>query len=99
MKTPQNKHLDYFYILLPSVTINFVEYILMAKERLSKNNPHEAFFFDDGFILGMSYFLKLTEQFETFNSCIGKMKLRITLINILKKSNRWSEKVLRTKEE
>lgn len=40
----------------------------MAKERLAKSNPHEAFFFDDGFILGMSYFLKLTEQFEAFNS-------------------------------
>lgn len=45
IKTPENQHLQYFYILLPSVTINYVDHILMAKERLSKANPHEAFFF------------------------------------------------------
>ena len=38
-----NKHLKLFYLLLPPLTINYVENMLMAKERLTKKNSVECF--------------------------------------------------------
>ena len=34
MRDPKNKHLETFFILVPSLTINFVEHLLAAKDRL-----------------------------------------------------------------
>ena len=42
--TKDNKHLEFFYLLVPSLTVNFVENIILAKDRLSKNNPFQAYF-------------------------------------------------------
>ena len=42
--TKDNKHLEYFYLIVPSLTQNFVETNLLAKERLNKNNPFQAYF-------------------------------------------------------
>jgi len=33
----------------------------MAKERLNKSNSFNAFFCDDGLVMGISYFLKLLD--------------------------------------
>lgn len=42
--TKETEHLQIFYMLIPSLTLNFVETIILAKERLSKNNPFNAYF-------------------------------------------------------
>lgn len=39
----ENKHLDVFYLILPALTINYTENILMAKERLTKKNMNDCF--------------------------------------------------------
>jgi hypothetical protein len=38
-----NKHLKVFYLIIPALTINFVDNMLMAKERLAKKNTTECF--------------------------------------------------------
>lgn len=66
----KNDHLKNFYAVIPALTINFVEYIISAKEGLSKKNSKTTVTFtDDGFAMGIAYFLqvlKLSPQFDSF---------------------------------
>ena len=43
IKGPENKHLQLFYIILPSLTINYIEASLVAKEKLGKKNAPDTY--------------------------------------------------------
>ena len=45
-------HLDQFWAILPPLFVNFVQHIMLSKEKLSKNNVMGALVSDDGFALG-----------------------------------------------
>lgn len=57
-----------FYYLLPSITINYVENLIVAKNKIYSKNIKDAFFCDDGFILGICYLLKVFKQENSFDS-------------------------------
>nr|CAD7441834.1 unnamed protein product [Timema bartmani] len=63
-----NMHLRNFYIIVPPLTINFVEHSITCKEKLSKKNKVGAAFTDDGFAMGIAYILNLLDQCEMFDS-------------------------------
>ena len=52
-------HLGNFFMILPALTVNYIEHITTAKEKIFKNNLDGAAFTDDGFSMGVAYCLTL----------------------------------------
>lgn len=61
-------HLKLFYIIIPPLTLNYIEYIKKGKEKIFKKNNKDAFISEDGFPLGVAYLLKILNQIENFES-------------------------------
>ncbi|XP_048863417.1 WASH complex subunit 4 isoform X1 [Brienomyrus brachyistius] len=67
-RSVKNMHLRNFYIIVPPLTVNFVEHSIGCKEKLNKKNKGGAAFTDDGFAMGVAYILKLLDQYQEFDS-------------------------------
>lgn len=57
-RNEEQLHLKNFYVIIPPLTLNFIEHIITGKEKLSKKKP-EGFFSDDGFAMGIEIVLFL----------------------------------------
>uniref|UniRef100_A0A1B0D0L9 WASH complex subunit 4 n=1 Tax=Phlebotomus papatasi TaxID=29031 RepID=A0A1B0D0L9_PHLPP len=69
LRAAKNVHLKTFYLIVPPLTINFVEHMLSMKDRIGKKNRQDAVLFtDDGFVMGLAYILKILDQIDEFNS-------------------------------
>ncbi|XP_022098788.1 WASH complex subunit 4-like [Acanthaster planci] len=67
-RSSKNMHLRHFFMILPPLTLNFVEHAINCKDKLSKKNKVGAAFTDDGFAMGVAYILKLLDQYNEFDS-------------------------------
>ncbi|XP_064632766.1 WASH complex subunit 4-like isoform X2 [Lineus longissimus] len=67
-RNPKNMHLKNFFVILPPLTLNFVEHSISCKEKLNKKNKIGAAFTDDGFVMGVAFILKLLDQYHDFDS-------------------------------
>jgi WASH complex subunit 7 len=67
-ETENSEHLKLFYMIIPPVSLNFVQYSQQSKDKVNKKNSKDAFISDDGFPLGIAYLLKILDQNEKFNS-------------------------------
>ncbi|XP_063053067.1 WASH complex subunit 4 [Engraulis encrasicolus] len=67
-RSVKNMHLRNFYMIVPPLTVNFVEHSIGCKEKLNKKNKGGASFTDDGFAMGVAYILKLLDQYQEFDS-------------------------------
>ena len=67
-RSAQNAHLKNFYIVVPALTVSFVEHMLVQKEKIGKKGKSEGIFTDDGFVVGIAYLLKLLDQNKEFDS-------------------------------
>lgn len=59
-----------FYAIIPAVSISFVDHVVAGREKLKKINNQSAFISDDGFALGVAFFLRIlnvSEEFDTLN--------------------------------
>jgi WASH complex subunit 7 len=67
-KGEENKHLKLFFMIIPPLTINFVESLRIAKDKVMKKRQVGTYFSDDGFALGLAYVLKVLGQTKRFKS-------------------------------
>lgn len=68
-RDPRHSHLRHFYVIVPPVTVNYVEHIVTCKEKLNKKNKQEASTFtDDGLAMGLAYCLSVLDQWRDFDS-------------------------------
>ncbi|XP_066158380.1 WASH complex subunit 4 isoform X1 [Euwallacea fornicatus] len=67
-RNPNNMHLKNFFIIVPPLTVNFIEHSLTCKERLFKKDKADSAFTDDGFALGLAYIIQLLDQESQLNS-------------------------------
>lgn len=61
------EHCKLFYILIPPLTLCFVQHISALKDTSLKQNKNSSFS-DDGFPMGLAYILRLLDQDSLFDS-------------------------------
>jgi len=66
-RSAQNMHLRNFFVIVPPLTLNFIEHMLVAKDKLQKKGK-ETIFTDDGFAIGVAYILRLLDKHQDFES-------------------------------
>jgi WASH complex subunit 7 len=63
------KHLKLFYLIIPTLTLSYIDHVQSGKEKLfSKKENVGGFISDDGFALGVAYLLKILDQVDKFAS-------------------------------
>ena len=75
------KHLKLFYLIVPPLTINYIDHVQKGNEKImSKTKNVGGFISEDGFPLGVAYLLKILNQSEKFaglnwfDSMLAKLK-------------------------
>jgi len=64
----ENKHMRQLYMIIPPLTINFVESLQRAKDKVWKKRQVGTYIFDDGFAVGLAYILRILHQNKRFDS-------------------------------
>ena len=68
-RDPRHVHLRLFHLIVPPLTVNFVEHIVTCKEKLNKKNKQDhATFTDDGLAMGVAYCLAVLDQWKDFDA-------------------------------
>ena len=72
MLSKDHGYLKNFYMIIPSLCINYVDTIRVSKDKMDKvkraGARQVAYFTDDGFAIGIAYILAILKQNDQFES-------------------------------
>ena len=71
-------HLATFHLILPPLTVNYIEHLTAAKEKIFKKNLEGATFTEDGFAMGLAYCLTLLDQWRQADSLHWSVQSSVT---------------------
>ena len=67
--TGGDSHLRNFFLIVPALSLSFVDNLRNGKDRMEKSvKDKECFFTDDGFAVGLAYILAILKQDRSFDS-------------------------------
>jgi len=64
------KNLSFFYMLIPALTLDYIQSLLVAKEKLLKKNYKGGYISDDGFIIGLAFLTQILDQSKEFEETL-----------------------------
>ena len=68
----EHAYLKNFYMIIPALTINFIETLRISKDKMDKTlregSRQVAYFSDDGFMVGLAYILAILQQDAAFDT-------------------------------
>ena len=70
LESEGTSHLKNFYAIVPSLTVNYINKMMVAKDNIARvHKGKEAYFTDDdGFAIGIAYILAILKQTKKFDS-------------------------------
>lgn len=57
-------------MLIPALTLDYIQSLLVAKEKLLKKNFKGGYISDDGFIVGLAYLAEIMNQSRNFEETL-----------------------------
>ena len=67
----EHGYLKNFYMIVPALTINFIETLRISKDKMDKTlregSRQVAYFSDDGFMVGLAYIMSVLQQNKEFD--------------------------------
>lgn len=57
-------------MLIPGLTLDYIQSLLIAKEKLLKKNYKGGYISDDGFIIGLAYLAEIMNQSKSFEETL-----------------------------
>ena len=69
LNSPEQKHLQNLYLILPSLFLNYIDNLRSMKEKLkTQSGRQEVAWTDDGFVLGVAYLLRVLHLDALYDS-------------------------------
>lgn len=71
-------------MLIPALTQDFIQSLLVAKEKLLKKNFKGGYISDDGFIIGLAYITEIMNQSKSFEETLWFEEVKEKVSNEVK---------------
>lgn len=71
-------------MMIPALTLDYIQSLLVAKEKLLKKNFKGGYISDDGFIVGLAYLTEIMNQSKNFEETLWFEEVREKVTGELK---------------
>ena len=88
-----------FYTIIPAITTDQINHVVIGRNKLKQTNNKEAFISDDGFSLGVAFLLKIFGNDEQFRGLNWFESIKLKLEKDIELVKKKQEKMASYKKE